>query len=286
MAVYKRTYRAYSGPITPTWSRFLTLYRFAKLSLFGSKLQTIFFVICFFYPLLCALGIYANAHMSALSLLTKRSGPLLEINGSFFFTFLSVQSTFALLLTTFLGPGLVSPDLANGALTLYLCRPLARGEYVLGKMSVLVILLSAITWVPGLLVFLAQAGVAGGRWWIDNAWIAAAILGVSLLWILVLSLLSLALSAWVKWRVVAGALLLATFFIGAGFGQAINSVLNTENGFFLNIAYLLETVAHQLFRDGVSQRISVTKASIILLLFAGCCLWLLMRKIRPNEVVE
>ena len=30
MAVYKRTYRGYSGPLTPTWSRFLVLYRFSR----------------------------------------------------------------------------------------------------------------------------------------------------------------------------------------------------------------------------------------------------------------
>ena len=51
----------------------------------------------------------------------------------------------------------MSPDLRNNGLPLYLSRPFSRTEYVLGKMSVLLILLSAITWVPGLLLFLFQA---------------------------------------------------------------------------------------------------------------------------------
>ena len=55
----------------------------------------------------------------------------------------------ALFLAAFVGPGQVSPDLANNALSLYLARPFSRAEYVLGKMSVLVILLSLMTWVPG-----------------------------------------------------------------------------------------------------------------------------------------
>lgn len=164
MAVYKRAYRGYSGPTTPAWSRFLVLYRSARRSLFRSKFHTAFFVLCFFFPLLCLLGIYTNAHVSALSFLSKRAGPFLEINGSFFFSYMSVQSTLAFLLTAFIGPGLVSPDLANGALTLYLCRPLSRGEYVLGKISVLAITLSWITWIPGIMLFFSQGAVSGGNW--------------------------------------------------------------------------------------------------------------------------
>ena len=143
----------------------------------------------------------------------------------------AVQAAFAFVLTAFIGPGLVSPDLANGALTLYLCRPLSRTEYVLGKMSVLLITLSWITWIPGLVLFFVQASLSGWQWMWDNAWIAGAIVLGSLVWILVLALAALALSAWVKWRIVAGALLLGMFFLGAGFARAINAVLRTQQGY-------------------------------------------------------
>src|ERR1700761_8108847 len=159
MAVYKRSYRGYTGSLTPAWSRFLVLYRFSWRTLFRSKVHSAFFVICFFYPLLCLLGIYANSNMSAFSFLGPRAGPVLEVNGNFFALFLSVQAAFAFVLTAFIGPGLVSPDLANGALTLYLCRPLSRTGYVLGKMSVLFITLSWITWLPGLILFFAQGSI-------------------------------------------------------------------------------------------------------------------------------
>ena len=164
MAVYKRAYRGYGGAFTPEWSRFLVLYRFGRRSLFRSKFQTSFFVLCFFFPLLCLLAIYTNAHLSAFAFLGSRATSVLTVNGAFFYTYMSIQSSLAFLLTAFIGPGLVSPDLANGALTLYLCRPLSRTEYVLGKMAVLVITLSWITWIPGLILFFAQAGVEGGQW--------------------------------------------------------------------------------------------------------------------------
>ena len=39
----------------------------------------------------------------------------------------------AYLLTAFVGPSLVSPDVSNNAMPLYFCRPFSRTEYVIGK---------------------------------------------------------------------------------------------------------------------------------------------------------
>lgn len=286
MAVYKRNYRGYTGEITPSWSRFLVLYRFSRRTLFRSKIQTGFFALCFFFPLLCLLGFYANSHLSAFSFLGNRKSPLFDVNGHFFEIYLAVQASLAFLLTAFIGPGLVSPDLSNGALTLYLCRPLSRTEYVLGKMSVLVITLSWITWLPGLVLFFAEAGLSGWQWMFDNAWIASGLVIGSLIWILVLSLLALALSAWVKWRIVAGALVLGVSFLGAGFAQAINTVLRTEQGYLLDFSKLASIIWHGLFRGAPDQPLSVTEAWIGLLAVAAFCLYLLMRKVGASEVVR
>ena len=60
MAVYRRTYSSYSGHVTPAWSRFLVLFRYAKRNLFRSKFQTALFVACFFYPVACLILIYVS----------------------------------------------------------------------------------------------------------------------------------------------------------------------------------------------------------------------------------
>jgi ABC-2 type transport system permease protein len=193
---------------------------------------------------------------------------------------------FAFLLTAFAGPGLISPDLANGALPLYFCRPFSRAEYVLGKSSVLAILLSQITWIPGLILFGMQASLMGPSWTWNNLWLAASIVLSSLIWIAILSLLAMALSAWVKWRIVAGALLLAVMFFGAGFAQAINAVLRTESGHFFNVAYLMGTVWNALFRVDTEHAIPVAQAWSALLVYCAICLALLMRKVRAYEVIR
>ena len=71
-----------------------------------------------------------------------------------------------------IGPPLVARDLRNNALPLYLCRPFSRTEYVMGKMSVILILLSMITWMPQLLLFLFQSYLQGFAWFKANLWIA------------------------------------------------------------------------------------------------------------------
>lgn len=285
MAVYRRTYTSYSGALTPAWSRFLVVFRYSRKNLFRSKFHTGFFVLCFFYPLLCLIAIYLAHHLSFLERYSG-SNQLLTIDNKFFFVFITVQGVLAFMVTAFTGPGLISPDLANGALPLYFCRPFSRAEYVLGKASVLAILLSEITWVPGLVLFAVQASLAGSSWTWNHLWIVSSLVLSSFLWIAILSLLAMALSAWVKWRIVAGALLLAVLFFGGGFGQAINAVMRTQSGHFIDIVYLIGTVWTSLFRIDNDRGISSSAAWIALLIYCGICLALLVRKVRAYEVVK
>jgi ABC-2 type transport system permease protein len=285
MAIYRRSYRPYTGVLTATWSRWLVLFRYSRRNLFRSKVQTVLFTICFFYPLLCLGGIYLAHNLTFLASVGV-SGNLISIDNEFFFHLLVVQGVLAFLLTAFIGPGLISPDLANGALPLYFCRPFSRAEYLVGKSSVLAITLSQITWIPALVLFAIQAGFAGPRWAWNNLWIVGSLLWGSLIWIAILSLLAMALSAWVKWRIVAGALLLAVMFFGAGFGEAINAVLRIQTGYFLNVAYLMTTVWNDLFRVNSEYSISATDAWIALVTYCAICLGLLMRKVRAYEVVK
>jgi ABC-2 type transport system permease protein len=285
VAVYRRSYTSYSGGLTPTWSRFLVLFRYSRRNLFRSKLQTGLFVLCFFYPLFCLITIYVAHNLSFLERFDANN-QLIRIDNKFFFYFMNVQGTLAFVLTAFTGPGLISPDIANSALPLYFCRPFSRAEYVLGKASVLAILLSQITWLPGLVLFAVQSSLAGPEWAWHHLWIAGSLILSSFIWIAILSLLAMALSAWVKWRIVAGALLLAVLFFGAGFGQAIDAVMRTQSGHILDISYLMATVWTSLFRIDDGRSMSSAQAWIALLIYCGICLALLVRKVRAYEVIK
>jgi hypothetical protein len=75
-------------------------------------------------------------------------------------------------------------------------------------------------------------------------------------------------------------------FFGAGFAQAVNAVLRTQSGHFLNIVYLMGTVWTSLFRVDNEGSISSAEAWITLLVYCAICLVLLMRKVRAYEVVK
>src|ERR1700692_1175414 len=110
MAVYKRTYKGYSGPITPSWSRFMILPRYSFSRLFQSRFLVGFRIFCLLYPLGCAGFIYLSHNLSFLKTFNVQAGSLLDINAKFFLTFCTFQGAMAYLLTALVGPSLVSPD--------------------------------------------------------------------------------------------------------------------------------------------------------------------------------
>jgi ABC-2 type transport system permease protein len=306
MAVYEQTYKPYEGKLTPEWSRFLIIPRHAFRAVFNSKLFTAFFVLCFIPLLVEAILIYLHHNFSAIEALKIDVRALVPIDASFFYTFVNIQGGFAFFVALLVGPPIVSRDLRNNALPLYLCRPFSRTEYVMGKMSVILILLSAITWVPQLLLFLFQSYLEGFTWFRSNLWIASAIIIGSVVWILLLALLSQTISALVKWRVIASAALLGLFFIPSVFGEFINLVFQTHWGHIVSLGALMRNVTQGLFGifdpiagtiritdfdDNVVREILLTEPPLwcswaALFVVCAICLALLSWKVKAYEVVR
>jgi ABC-2 type transport system permease protein len=264
----------------------LPRYSFARL--WQSKFLVMFFMACFFYPLGCVGYIYLANNLAILSSfgIPTPVGQILRVEPSLFLYFCYVQAAFTYLLTAFVAPSLISPDLVNGAMPLYLSRPFSRAEYIAGKMSVLVFLLSRVTWVPGLILFAIQGSLAGWGWTKANWWIAGSLFIGLMVWIMLLSLLGLALSAWIKWKIAAGGLVLGVFFAGAGFGTALNSVMRTSYGSLLNLTEVMFTIWSKLFRWPTDTGISVEASWICVGVVCATCLWLLVRRVRAFEVVK
>ena len=309
MAVYEHLYGAYEGESHSDWSRFLVIPRYAIREVFNSKLFTTVFILCFIYPLISAILVYLHHNVNALALLQINVRELLPIDASFFRTFVEVQGSFAFILTVLVAPPLISRDLSNNALPLYLCRPLSRIEYVLGKMAVVGFLLSLVTWVPGLLLFIFQASLAGVSWLWANLWMMWAIFFGCMVWIILLSLLALAVSSLVKWRVVASGALLGLFFIPSAFGEIVNQLFLTRAGHLISMWATMNNIWLGLFGLFVRQTGSIRGkvANPIydgqffdikllepplwaswLLIAAVCavCVWLLARKVRAYEVIK
>jgi ABC-2 type transport system permease protein len=306
MAVYEQTYKRYAGPLTPEWSRFLIIPRHALRGVFNSKLFTAFFAICFIPLLVELIMIYLRHNVGVLTAFNINIRELVPVDASFFETFVNVQNSFAFLLALLIGPPLVSRDLRNNALPLYLCRPFSRTEYVIGKMSVLLILLSMATWIPQLLLFFFQSYLEGFAWFKANLWIASSIIISSVFWILMLALLTQTISALVKWRVVASGALVALFLIPSAFGLFINEVFSTAWGNIISLIASVRNVTAGLFgtfdRASEIRRIRDIEGTLIrevvllepplwvswtvLFLLCAICLALLSWRVKAYEVVK
>jgi len=306
MAVYEQTYKPYKGKLTPEWSRFLIIPRHTLRGVFNSKLFTAFYVICFIPLLVEAVLIYLHHNVTALAIMNLNARQLIPIDGSFFQYFVNIQGGFAFFVALLVGPPLLSRDLRNNALPLYLCRPFSRTEYVMGKMSVLLILLSWMTWIPQLLMFLFQSYLEGFAWFRSNLWIASAIVIGGLVWILLLGLLSQTVSALLKWRIVASGAMLGLVFIPSVFAGIVNLIFQTRWANIISLFALMANVTAGLFGtfDRVTGSIQITDfndnvitevqllepplwcAWAALFIFSAVCLAILHWKIKAYEVVR
>lgn len=299
MAVYKRYYKSYEGRLTHEGLRWLVPAKYSLEQLFQSRLVIGYSVACYLFPIFAGLMIYLRYNTSAISFLNVNTKDLMPVDAGFFAVFLSVQGFFSFLMTAYAAPGLVGPDLANNALPLYLCRPISKAEYVLSKMAVLLIPLSLITWVPGTILWAMQAGLDDAGWASQNLHLLNGMFWGALLWILLLSLLGLALSAWVRWKIMASALLFGFFFISSALSAIVNRVLETNYGYLLNPGHLIgviwarmldvgpkKTLLGNLFDVRLSDDVPQWAAWLAMGAIMTFCVWLLDQKLRGREVVS
>jgi ABC-type transport system involved in multi-copper enzyme maturation permease subunit len=249
MAVYKRRYNAYTGSLTPTWSRFFVLTRYAFADLFKSRFFVILLVLSIVPCLFFAGYIFIANNKTVQLLMQVRSADLFKVESQYFVIIMIVQTQAAFLLNCWVGPVLIAGDLTNGALPLFLSRPFTRADYVLGKLAVLALLLSAVTWFPCLLLFSLQSGLAKDGWIWSHLWMVVPIVLCSAIWILMLSLLSLAVSAWVKLRIVATGVIFISFFVPTGLGEMFNAIMGTHWGRLLNFSDMFRLILANGFRE-------------------------------------
>jgi ABC-2 type transport system permease protein len=288
MGLRDRAFRRYAGETTPRRRRFLVLWRYGRREVFASRRVTALFALAFAPILVAAVLFYLRHNAPVLAAMDLSAADMIPIDASVFVILLRIQAAFAFVIVALVGPGLVAPDLGNNGLALYLARPFSRTEYVLGKMSVLLILTSAITWVPLLLLWLLQAGLEPG-WAVDHLRLVPAVLLGSWVWIVFLALLSLALSAWVRWRVVAAALLVVVIVVATSLAEMINAMFDIGWGDVLSPGRLVMAIWEALFYGtgaATSLRIPLPVAWVAFLAMCGLCLLVLDKKLAAYQVVR
>jgi ABC-type transport system involved in multi-copper enzyme maturation permease subunit len=291
MSVYKHSYRAYTGEITPLWSRVIVLARYAFAEAWSSKITVALFTLSLLPTIVFLVLIYVDNNPLVRALIMKRSQDGFVIDARYFLGILETQAWIALAITAWVAPRLISFDLSDSALPILLSHPISRFGYAFGKFIALFASLSAVTWVPCLLLFAYQGYSSPQPWTVANLQIASGLFLGSIIWIAFLSILGLALSSWVKWRIVATGIIFAAIFVPAGVGGVMSAILRTKWGFLLNIPYMMSLLWRRLLGApdlSIFGAASLPTASIFAMLSLACvaCLAMLNARIRAREVVR
>lgn len=290
MSVYKHDYRAYTGRVTPLWTRVIVLARYGLAEIWSSKITIGLYTLAMLPSIVFLLLIYlANNPVARMLILRGNDREALSISPTFFLTMLEIQCWAALAITAWIAPRLITFDLADNALPILLSHPISRFGYVLGKFAALFWSLSLVTWVPCLLLFLYQGYSSPLPWMAANFHIASGLFVGALLWIAFLSFLGLALSSWVKWRVVATGIIIAAVFVPAGIGGIVTGVLRTKWGFLLNVPVIMTEMWQRLLgaREIMPQQAIPSAAILVFLCLIGLvCIAMLNARIRAREVVR
>jgi ABC-2 type transport system permease protein len=218
-----------------------------------------------------------------------QAGQLLPVDGRLFGEFLNQQIGLALFVTVFAGAGLIANDLRTGAILVYLSRPLTRRDYVMGKLSVLLLLLGGVTLAPALLLYLIGLALAPEQYIKPELWwIAPAIVLQSVAIVLTLGLLSLAVSSLSKSARVAG-LGFFGMFVGLEMVRVVlRNALDQRWATLLSLQADLRGISNVLF--GTTPRrwdaVDPAQAALVLLLAGAACLLVLRSRVRAVEVVR
>ena len=290
MAVYDRGYKGYSGPLMPARSRFLVISRYGLRDVFASRLFLAFFAICFAWPLVCLVAMYLRYNAEALALINISASDLLDlvqVNTWFFQNlFLRAQLYLAFVIVLVVGPSLVSADLRNQAMPLYLSRPLTRTDYVLGKFLVLAVLVSAITWAPGLLLFTIQASLGGSEWLQEHWRVAPSLVVVSAVWTVCMSLPMLAIAASVKWKPWARIVFMGAILTGAAFGSFYREFYDSWWGSMVVAFDVTAALSASVFGTEGNVQMPGAAAWLAAGLLVAASAALLYRRVRAFEVVS
>jgi ABC-type transport system involved in multi-copper enzyme maturation permease subunit len=276
MSVFEHDYRPYEGRLTPLRSRPLVLARYALHEAWSSKITIGLFVLALLPCLVELVIIYVADNPVARALIMRGDSV--------------TQCWFALVLAAWIAPRLVSFDLGDNALPILLSHPVSRFGYLLGKFLALSLSLSYVTWVPCLLLFVYQCYASPQPWAMGHLSLAAGILAGAAIWIVLLSMVALAVSAWVKWRVIATGAIFAVVFVPAGVGGIASAILRTKWGLLLNLPVVMTEIWMRLL--GVppfgATRFWLPSSALITVLVIACllCVAVLNARIRAREVVR
>jgi len=149
-----------------------------------------------------------------------------------------------------------------------------------------VMLLAAVTWVPGMLLLLLQLLFAGNFTFLRaNLFLFPAITLFSAILVLLSAFSMLALSSLSKSRRFVAMMYAGLIFFTAAMYQALREMTGSRAWAVISPEDVLDVMAAVIFRSPGTPSIPMWGALLVIVVLIGASLWILERRVRGVEVV-
>lgn len=291
MPIFEQTYRNWDGTLKTTGIRWLPITKMGIKQTFKKKRFLLFFIGCQIPFLVFAIRLIVAALMPE-SL--ENTVEFLKISPSFFAHFLWIQSSFIFIMTIWSGANLINKDYQTNAMQLYLSKPLTQLDYIIGKLSIVTFFNLAITVVPAILLFLLRVLIKyENDWFVQNLWVLASIIGISVTISVIHSLFILCLSAvTTNSRFSAIAYFIILFFTD-GIAELLHSLKRVPSLLNISISNDLFCLFRVFFGkhadkipDSTNKMADPLLGAVILIVLCVICYVVIRRKVGRIEVIQ
>jgi ABC-type transport system involved in multi-copper enzyme maturation permease subunit len=214
------------------------------------------------------------------------SASFLSVTSRTFRDFLDTQGWFVFFVTIYVGAGLIADDRRANALQIYLSKPLTRTEYIVGKLAILVLFLLLVTWVPAILLLIAQVLFAGSfSFVLANLYLVPAITVFSFVQVMVASFSMLALSSLSRSSRFVAVMYAGLVFFSDAVANVVSSITGQSSGAWVSLTANLAQIGDAIFRLPHRSDIPIAMSLAVVCALIGLAIAVLERRVRGVEVV-
>ncbi|MGC9326023.1 MAG: ABC transporter permease [Candidatus Hinthialibacter sp.] len=295
MPVYRQTYSHYEGHYLPRSLAWTLIARRGILHAWRKKWFRLVLIACLFPFLVMVMRFYLAANLDVLNYfgLDPRSvRDILDIDLSFYYKFLIMQSFACFLMAILTGSDLISSDRRTKALTLYLSKPITRLDYLFGKASIALFFLYLVQMIPCLtLVFLYAFFNEDWGYLTQNIQLIFRIILLSHIYVIPLTALILAISSMTLSRVTSTVMFCVVFFVPETFVNILRALMdeswmNPDYFTLFSLGRILEQLSPIVFKQETPFAVHWIWYALALSVVVALCGLILNKQIRAVDVVN
>ncbi len=213
-----------------------------------------------------------------------------KIDAAFFMAFLFgihyISGYLLALIAIFGGAGLIADDLKSNALSLYLSKPIAWYDYLIGKFTVIGTLLACVTLVPGLVLFLENALLSDFTFFKENYWVVFSIIIYSVIITVITSLLMLLFSSLTTNSRYATIGFCAVWFGLPVIGEILKEVFSSSTVVIVSVWANYDRLGTALFGQSANYDFPWVWTILVLSALTALCVYVLRLRIRAVQIVK